>query len=212
MIPVFDLWWLPIIMFSASISSNIFLSKKPSKSYTDIVTSLQSADDSANDQCIDFDSDCDGNLVTSNTFYYGFFIAGQALNGIGAQALWTLGAVYIDENFSQSGAPMALGLFEGMGVLGPAVGFLLGGAFLAMWIDGGEAPFEFTPDDELWIGNWWLGFMIGGILALMTGVLIAMLPPTLATAKENQKTRRQEFHKGQTEMTTENTGKIRHDI
>ena len=199
-------------MILAAISCNFSTVKKPLQSYTDIVTSLQTADDTVNGQCIDFDSDCDGNLVTSNTFYYGFFVAGQALNGIGAQALWTLGAVYIDENFSQSGAPMALGLFEGMGVLGPAVGFLLGGAFLAMWIDGGEAPFEFTPDDELWIGNWWLGFMIGGILALMTGVLIAMLPPTLATAKENQKTRRQEFHKGQTEMTTENTGKIRHDI
>ena len=107
---------------------------------------------------------------------------------------------------------MALGLFEGMGVLGPAVGFLLGGVFLSFWIDGGDAPADFTTDDELWIGNWWIGFVIGGCLALLTGILIALLPATLATAKANQKTRRQEFHKGQTEMTTENTGKIRNDI
>jgi len=107
---------------------------------------------------------------------------------------------------------MALGLFEGMGVLGPAVGFLLGGVFLSFWIDGGDAPADFTPDDELWIGNWWIGFVIGGCLALLTGILIALLPATLSTAKANQKTRRQEFHKGQTEMTTENTGKIRNDI
>ena len=184
----------------------------PLKSYTEIVTSLQASNETLNGQCAVFDSDCDGNLVTSNSFYYGFFIAGQALNGIGAQALWTLGAVYIDENFSQSGAPMALGLFEGMGVLGPAVGFLLGGVFLSFWIDGGDAPADFTTDDELWIGNWWIGFVIGGCLALLTGILIALLPATLSTAKANQKTRRQEFHKGQTEMTTENTGKIRNDI
>ena len=80
-----------------------------------------------------------------------------------------------------------------------------------MWVDG-TAPVDLTPENELWIGNWWLGFMIGGILALITGVLIALLPAKLSTAEENQKTRRQEFHKGQTRMTTEKTGKIRNFI
>jgi hypothetical protein len=52
------------------------------------------------------------------------------LNGIGAAALYTTGTVFIDENLSQKGAPMAIGYFEGTSVLGPAIGFLGGGALL----------------------------------------------------------------------------------
>ena len=69
--------------------------------------------------------------------YYSFFVAGQALNGIGAAAVRSLGTVYIDENLSQKGSPMALGYFQTMGqALGPAVGFIGGGALLKLWIDG----------------------------------------------------------------------------
>ena len=73
--------------------------------------------------------------------------------------MWGLGAVLIDENLSREGAPMAIGFFEASAVLGPAVGFLLGGGFLNFWVDGNEkAPQDLTPDDQLWLGNWWLGF------------------------------------------------------
>ena len=82
------------------------------------------------------------------------------LNGIGAAALWTIGTVYIDENLSQKGAPMAIGYFEGTGVLGPAVGFLGGGAILNLWVDGADkVPEGFTSNDQLWLGNWWLGLV-----------------------------------------------------
>ena len=54
---------------------------------------------------------------------------------------------------------MALGFFEAAAVLGPAVGFLLGGGFLNSWVDGKEkTPQDLSPDDQLWLGNWWLGF------------------------------------------------------
>ena len=46
------------------------------------------------------------------------------------------GCVYIDENMSAKGAPIALGTYEGMGILGPAFGFVIGGAFLGSWVDG----------------------------------------------------------------------------
>jgi len=115
----------------------------------------------ANNTCLVEECSTDsGGLIdtNSNRFYYGFFIAGQALNGVGAAALWTIGTVMIDENLSQKGAPMAIGYFEGTGVLGPAVGFLGGGALLNMWVDGSASmPDDITPTDELWIGNWWLG-------------------------------------------------------
>ena len=155
------------------------------------------------------DQACNSTDVKSdNNFYYGFFVAGQCLNGIGGQAIWTLGAVYIDENLSQKAAPFSLGLLEGSGVFGPAVGFLLAGALLNLWVDG-TPPTDMTIDDKLWIGNWWVGFVIGGVCALVVGLLIILLPPKLASAEKAQKTRRQEFQSGQIAKTTEKTGSIK---
>ena len=75
--------------------------------------------------------------VVGKSMYYGFFVAAQALNGIGASAVRTLGTVYIDENLSQKGSPMALGFFQTTGQsFGPAVGFIGGGALLKLWVDG----------------------------------------------------------------------------
>ena len=145
--------------------------------------------------------------TTDSNFYYGFFVAGQCLNGIGGQALGALGTVYIDENLSQKAAPLSLGLLAGSGVFGPAVGFLLAGALLNLWVDG-TAPPQMTVDDKLWIGNWWIGFLIGGVSALV-GLLITLLLPKLASAEKAQKTRRQEFQSGQIEKTTEKTGQIK---
>ena len=119
-----------------------------------------------------------------------------------------MGTVYIDENLSQKAAPLSLGLLAGSGVFGPAVGFLLAGALLNLWVDG-TAPPQMTVDDKLWIGNWWIGFLIGGVCALVVGLLITLLPSKLASAETAQKTRRQEFQSGQIEKTTEKTGQIK---
>ena len=170
------------------------------------------AQDSLNDTCFVEDCSSSGELIDThnNRFYYGFFVAGQALNGVGAAALWTIGTVYIDENLSQKGAPMAIGYFEGTGVLGPAVGFLGGGALLNMWVDGSDKiPAGIDKDSELWIGNWWLGYLIGGILGVVAGCLIAALPKELEDASEKQEKRRQEHQAGQMEKTTVKTGGIK---
>ena len=99
-----------------------------------------------------------------------------------------------------SSNPLFLGFPNAVGV---------GGAFLGMWVDFEGAPDNITVDDELWIGNWWLGFVIAGILAIIVGLLIALLPARLNAADKNERTRRQEHHRGQTEQTTEKTGTVR---
>ena len=180
-----------------------------SESYTDLIDDIRGAADTTDvtDVC-PIDRECNSTEIKSDSnFYYGFFVAGQCLNGIGGQAIWTLGAVYIDENLSQKAAPFSLGLLEGSGVFGPAVGFLLAGALLNLWVDG-TAPVDMTPSDKLWIGNWWVGFVIAGVCSLIVGVLICLLPNKLASAEKAQKTRRQEFQSGQIAKTSDQTGKV----
>ena len=120
-----------------------------------------------------------------------------------------MAAVYIDENLSQRGAPFSLGLLEASGVFGPAVGFLVAGMLLNFWVDGSVIPEGMTPSDKLWIGNWWLGFVIGGVCALIVGILICLLPARLVSADKAEKTRRQEFQSGQIQKTNEKTGQLR---
>lgn len=178
------------------------------ESYSDQLSALAQAGNDTNTCSIE---DCSSNTnalgITDNRFYYGFFIAGQLLNGIGAAALYTTGTVFIDENLSQKGAPMAIGYFEGTSVLGPAIGFLGGGALLSMWVDGDSNNVnDYVPDDELFIGNWWIGYIIGGVAGIVIGILIAFLPRELKTAAAKQVVRRQEHQKGQIDKTTAQTG------
>ena len=181
-----------------------------SDSYTEMVEDIRGTTDSidASNVC-PIEQSCNLTETHYNSnFYYGFFVAGQWLNGIGGQAIRTLGAVYIDENLSQKAAPFSLGLLEGSRAFGPAVGFLLGGALLNLWVDG-TAPEGMTPSDELWIGNWWIGFIIAGVCSLIVGLLICLLPEKLESAEKAQKTRRQEFQSGQVAKTSEKTGTVK---
>ena len=120
------------------------------------------------------------------TWVYGFFVVGQFLNGIGAASIRSIGSVYIDENLSQTGAPIAIGYFMAMGqAVGPAFGFIAGGALLEFWVDGSDRkPTEITS--ELWIGNWWLGFTVAGVCTVVVGLLIAGLPRELKDASAKQ--------------------------
>ena len=48
----------------------------------------------------------------------------------------SLSPAYIEENLSQKGTPVAIGIFQACLVLGPALGFLIGGFLLNIWVDG----------------------------------------------------------------------------
>uniref|UniRef100_A0A1I8GXI2 Kazal-like domain-containing protein n=1 Tax=Macrostomum lignano TaxID=282301 RepID=A0A1I8GXI2_9PLAT len=56
------------------------------------------------------------------------------------------------------------------GLVGPASGYLLGGIIVNIYVDL-DKPKELSPDDtNLWVGAWWIGFLISGSISLM-GVL-----------------------------------------
>jgi len=136
-------------------------------------------------------------VSNSRNIYYSIFIAGQIFNGVGAAAIRTLGTVFIDENLSEKGTPMALGYFQAAGqTFGPAVGFIGGGALLKLWVDGNDKiPENITS--EMWIGNWWLGFLAAGAGAVLVGILITGLPKKLESADGNEMRKRVSTQVGQ---------------
>ena len=109
------------------------------------------------------------------------FMASQFLHGAGAAPLYTLGVTYIDENIGAASSAFFLGIFYTMAIVGPAIGYSLGGQLLSLHTDFLET---LTPDDPDWIGAWWLGFVICGFSLLVIAPPIALLPASVPGMRE----------------------------
>ena len=98
--------------------------------------------------------------------------------GIGASPLFTVGTAFIDELVWPRRAPIFLGVFYIATVMGPGLGFVLGGTWLQIYVDP-LTPTTLTDTDPAYVGAWWLGFVIIGILVILISVPILMFPREL---------------------------------
>jgi len=124
---------------------------------------------------------CKEEQETSDNRYKFVFMMAQFLHGAGAAPLYTLGVTYIDENIGASSSAFFLGIFYTMAIVGPAIGYSVGGQFLNIHTDFHD---NITVDDPSWVGAWWLGFVICGISALLLACPIALLPAAIPGMKE----------------------------
>uniref|UniRef100_A0A674HZ93 Solute carrier organic anion transporter family member n=1 Tax=Terrapene triunguis TaxID=2587831 RepID=A0A674HZ93_9SAUR len=106
------------------------------------------------------------------------FMLGQFLHGIGATPLYTLGVTYLDENVKSNYSPVYIAIFYTAAILGPAAGYLVGGMFLNIYTHIGK-QMDLTPDNTLWVGAWWIGFLGAGAAALLTAIPILGYPRRL---------------------------------
>ena len=119
----------------------------------------------------DFSPDCD---QTSDNVYF-IFILANVLIGIGAAPLFTIGTSYIDDIFHPKRAPIWLGIFYAAAVVGPSLGFGLGGGFLTIYVD----PWRNTileQSDPGWVGAWWIGFILCGGISILISIPFFMFP------------------------------------
>uniref|UniRef100_H2Y4Q4 Solute carrier organic anion transporter family member n=1 Tax=Ciona savignyi TaxID=51511 RepID=H2Y4Q4_CIOSA len=130
--------------------------------------------------------------------YYprGFFVVGQLLHGAGGTTLFTLGVTYLDENVKQIQSSLYHGGLYVCAVLGPAMGFILGGQFLTIYTNLSESV-NISESSSLWVGAWWLGFMGGGVVVVLLSVPILMLPKQLPGTSHVRVGRENEVHGGQ---------------
>lgn len=77
------------------------------------------------------------NLVCRSSVWYHIFVfvLAEFFIGVGATPVYILGTAYIDENVRHSTSGMFLGIMYAIATFGPAVGFLLGGEFLKIYVD-----------------------------------------------------------------------------
>lgn len=84
------------------------------------------------------DGDYCSNISPSLSNYLYVFLLGQLFHGIGASPLYTLGVTYLDENVKQTASGLYVGIYFAFSVLGPAIGYLLGGLLLKIYGDIGK--------------------------------------------------------------------------
>jgi len=132
---------------------------------------------------------CSGNItmrsenegqVGSNSYKY-IFMAAQLLHGAGAAPLYTLGVTYIDENVGPASSAFYLGIFYTMAIVGPAIGYSVGGHFLTFHTD---FLAEASSDSSSWVGAWWLGFVICGAAFLLVSIPLSWLPAVIPGATQ----------------------------
>ncbi|XP_064652501.1 solute carrier organic anion transporter family member 4C1-like [Lineus longissimus] len=141
--------------------------------------------------------------------YLGVFILGQFLHGIGGTTLYTIGVVYLDDNVKTYQSPTYVGIMEGFAGLGPALGFIIGGYLLDIYVDADmvdTASLTLTTIDPSWVGAWWMGFMISAIMAITVGMLLFCFGWELPEAEKNRAWRDNQAHADGSDETTSREG------
>ncbi|XP_075151621.1 organic anion transporting polypeptide 26F [Haematobia irritans] len=117
-----------------------------------------------------------------------FFVA-QLLHGAGASPLFTLGVTYIDENVSKKMSSVYLGTYYTMTMLGPAVGYVLGGQLLLIYTDFVQvdtSELNLTSASKVWIGAWWIGFVFAAVACFILAIPIFGYPTSLPGSEKLQ--------------------------
>ncbi|XP_054996085.1 solute carrier organic anion transporter family member 4A1 [Sorex araneus] len=112
------------------------------------------------------------------------FVLGQLLHGAGAAPLYTLGVTYLDENVKPSHAPVYMAAVYSAAILGPAAGYLVGGALLNVYTELGRRT-ALTPESPLWVGAWWVGFLGVGAAAFLVAIPILGFPRHLPGSRSH---------------------------
>ena len=118
----------------------------------------------------DFSPECG----ESDNIYF-LFILSIIVIALGSAPLFTIGVSYIDDIVHPKRAPIWLGIFYTCAVIGPTLGFVIGGSFLSAYVD----PWRETTLEESdpgWVGAWWIGFIIFGIISLLISIPFFMFP------------------------------------
>uniref|UniRef100_A0A8C5DI55 Solute carrier organic anion transporter family member n=1 Tax=Gouania willdenowi TaxID=441366 RepID=A0A8C5DI55_GOUWI len=122
-----------------------------------------------------------------------YVFLGNMLRGIGETPIMPLGVSYLDDFSAPENTAFYLSCIHTVGILGPMVGFMLGSFLAKVYVDVGFVDLEaitITHKDSRWVGAWWLGFIITGIVMLMSSIPFWFFPKSLPKqrSKEEEET------------------------
>ncbi|XP_053798885.1 solute carrier organic anion transporter family member 1C1 isoform X1 [Vidua chalybeata] len=82
----------------------------------------------------------------------------------------------------KSQAKINAGCVQTVAIIGPIFGFLLGSLCAKLYVDIGFVDLDgvaISPKDARWVGAWWLGYLIAGVISVLAGIPFWFLPKHL---------------------------------
>ncbi|GIX75057.1 solute carrier organic anion transporter family member 3A1 [Caerostris extrusa] len=104
------------------------------------------------------------------------------LKGFGNIAYHSIGLSYMDDISKKKNTPVYFAVSFSLRLLGPMIGFVMSYYFLKIYENPLDNP-GYGPEDPRWIGAWWIGFLLQGILLLMFTLPLALFPRRLRGQK-----------------------------
>ncbi|XP_016905153.1 solute carrier organic anion transporter family member 4A1 isoform X2 [Apis cerana] len=133
--------------------------------------------------------------------YLSIFLIAQLLHGAGSAPFYTLGVTYLDENVSKKMSSVYVGIFYTMAIIGPALGYVVGGELLKLYTDFitvDPSKIGLTPNSNVWVGAWWIGFLAAAVLCFIIAIPILAFPAALPGSEKLAKERVSEAHQRST--------------
>lgn len=130
-----------------------------------------------------------GHENESGSYMWVFVLLGNMLRGIGETPIGPLGISYIDDFAQEGQSSLYLGILNGVAMIGPVIGFLMGSMFSKMYVDIGYVDLStvrITPQDSRWVGAWWLSFLVSGLLSIISSIPFFFLPKSLHKQQERK--------------------------
>ncbi|XP_033726916.1 solute carrier organic anion transporter family member 4A1-like [Pecten maximus] len=145
---------------------------------------------------------------TGSLSYYKYvFYVSMLVMGAGGSPLFTLGPTFLDDSVPVKSSSTYLGIYHAMNIVGPGVGFLVGGAFLKVYVDFDkvdESKVNTNSNSSQYVGAWWIGYLIGGVLAIAVSIPLAGFPKSLPDSAKFKHEKDKEVHaNGEIEENTE---------
>lgn len=137
---------------------------------------------------------CEDGQESGLSNYLYVFVIGQLLHGVGGTTVYTVGVSLIDDSVKPSSTPLYLGILYGCAILGPGLGYVVGGRFLNYYVDFDIVDTKMAPDDPRWVGAWWPCFILAAAVNLLLSLPILCFGAELPMAKTIRSSRISQAH------------------
>ncbi|XP_069106710.1 solute carrier organic anion transporter family member 4A1-like [Argopecten irradians] len=146
---------------------------------------------------------CEGQTNSLSNYKYMFY-AMMVLMGAGTSPLYTLATAFLEESVPVRSSSFYFGVYYGCSVLGPALGFVVGGLLLDVYVDFDVVDMNSVTIDStssLFVGAWWAGFVVCGLLTVIVSLFILAFPATLPNSAKYLAERQIEVYKNKDKDT-----------
>jgi MFS family permease len=110
-------------------------------------------------------------IKPNNLGFFILLIMANVFIGSSSAPLYTLGTTYIDNHVSKESSSVYLAFIYSQLAFGPVVGYLVGAAFLQVYVDVlsySTQELNIKPGDSNWVGNWYGGYLLFALLIFIT--------------------------------------------